>query len=149
MANYCPNCGISVDSDAAFCKNCGTALNSSYTNQNTTNNSSVNTGDILGTLVAVSLVGGLTRQLYFYNGRYFLDPYCRRPFVGPRIIGPHHPIGPRGPIGMRPHHMGGMHHGGHRGPGGFGGPRGGGPGGFGGPRGGGPGGHHGGGPRGH
>lgn len=128
MGNYCPNCGINVDNDASYCKNCGTALNGNN-NQNAYTDNSLNAGNILGTLVAVNLIGGLTRQLYFYNGRYFLDPYCRRPFIGPRIIGPHRPIPPRGHIGMGPR-PGGMHRGPggmHRGPGGFrGGPHGGG-----------------------
>lgn len=80
----------------------------------------------LGTLVAVSLLGGMTRQLYYYGGRYFLDPYCRRPFLSPHLI-----MGGHRPIGRPP--MGGMH--GPGGPhGGFGGPHGG-------PHGGGPGGH--------
>lgn len=134
MANYCPNCGTSVDTGASFCPNCGTALSGgSYTSNSTasTNNSATNAGNILGTLVAVSLIGGLTRQLYYYNGRYFLDPYCRRPFGSPHmIIGRHRPIGMRP---MHPHMGGGMRgpmrpHGGPHG-GGFhgGGPRGGGP----------------------
>ncbi len=130
MANYCPNCGTCVDSSASFCQNCGTALNgTSYGGQTASTANTTNTGNILGTLVAVSLVGGLTRQLYYYNGRYFLDPYCRRPFGSPHmILGRHRPMGMHP---MPPH--GGMHgpmhpHGGPRG-GGFhgGGPRGGGP----------------------
>lgn len=111
MANYCPSCGKSVDSDAAFCKSCGKALNGSDSNYSNNSSSSKKTSDILGTLVTVSLIGGLTKRLYFHNGRYFLDPHCRRPFVGPGIIGPHHNGGPHG--------------GPHRGPGGFGGPHGG------------------------
>lgn len=129
MANYCSNCGSKADNNASYCSNCGSPLNgtSSYASQTATTTS---TSDILGTLVAVSLVGGITRQLYYYNGRYFFDPYCRRPFVGPRIIGPHRPMGmPHGPA---PH---GMFRGAPHGPGGFGGPHGG-PGGFGGPHGG-------------
>lgn len=127
MANYCPNCGTNVNSTDSFCKNCGTALNNANVNQTTTNQSD----NILGTLVAVTLLGGITRQLYYYNGRYFLDPYCRNPFVGPRIMGPHRIIRPRGHMGMHP----GPRPGGPR----PGGPRPGGPGGFhGGPR---PGGH--------
>ncbi len=119
MANYCSNCGSSVDSNDIYCKNCGSVLNNSSSgNQNNYSNNSVNTGNILGTLVAVNLIGGLTRQLYYYNGRYFLDPYCRRPFHGPRIIGPHHPIGHPGHMGMRVPPRGG-----HGGP--HGGPRGG------------------------
>jgi hypothetical protein len=84
---------------------------------------------ILGTLVTVSLIGGLTRQLYYYGGRYFLDPYCRRPFGSPHLICGRYMGG----------HMIGGPHGGPGGPrgGGYGGP-GGGPGG---PRGG-PGGGH-------
>lgn len=127
MANYCSNCGAKIDNNASYCSSCGSPLNNTtYTNQTST----TSTNDILGTLVAVSLVGGITRQLYYYNGRYFMDPYCRRPFVGPRIIGPHRPMGmPHGPA---PH---GMFRGGpHPGPRGFGGPHG-----PGGPRGGGPG----------
>lgn len=128
MANYCPNCGRSVDAGASFCSNCGAALNgntnaqgSAYTSPSPAASAA---GGILGTLVAVSLIGGLTRRLYYYGGRYYLDPYCRRPFMdmhriigGPRFIGGPHG-GPRGPMGLggpgRP-----------MGPGGHGGPRGG------------------------
>lgn len=136
MANYCPNCGASVNSGASFCSNCGAALNGgSYSGESTAsaNNNSANTGNILGTLVAVSLLGGLTRQLYYYNGRYFLDPYCRRPFGSPHmIVGRHRPMGMRpmmpphaGPHGPMSPHGGGFHGGPHGG--GFhgGGPRGG------------------------
>lgn len=108
MANYCPNCGTNVNNNAAFCQNCGNALNnSSYTNQQNTynnNTSNSNIGNIIVTLVTVSLLGGMTRQLYYYRGRYFLDPHCRQPFVGPRIIGHHRPIG------MIPPRIGGMPH---------------------------------------
>ncbi len=135
MANYCPNCGTNVDNSASYCPNCGTMLNASYTNTTASaNTTSTSTGDILGTLVAVSLIGGLTRQLYYYNGRYFLDPYCRRPFGSPHMI-----LGRPRPMGMHPMPP-------HGGPRGFGGSRG-----FGGPHGGGPrggGGPHGSGPRG-
>ncbi len=116
MANYCSNCGNSVSSSASFCSNCGVSLNqdSSTSGINSSSNTTTsNGGNILGTLVAVSLFGGITRQLYYYNGRYFLDPYCRNPFIGPRILGHHrpmggifhHPVGPRG--GMRGGHRGG------------------------------------------
>ncbi len=133
MANYCPNCGNQVNNGDMYCSNCGNSLSgsTSYSSSNTATSTS-GAGDILGTLVAVSLVGGLTRELYFHNGRYFLDPYCRRPFRGARIIG-HHPMhppihhtprmgGPRGGFGS-PHGMGGPHGGAPRG--GMGGPRGG------------------------
>lgn len=130
MANYCPNCGQSVDSAASFCPSCGAALNGGSNTYNNTNAGYSNTAGnafsaasgILGTLVAVSLVGGLTRQLYYYGGRYFLDPYCRRPFASPHLImGPHRMIRPMGPVGgFRPPMGGGFH-----GP--MGGPRGGGP----------------------
>lgn len=98
MANYCPNCGNQVNNGDMYCSNCGNSLSgaTNYSNSNIAMSSGA--GDILGTLVVVSLVGGLTRELYFHNGRYFLDPYCRRPFRGARIIG-HHP--------MRPPMMGG------------------------------------------
>jgi hypothetical protein len=71
-------------------------------------------------LVTVSLIGGLTRRLYYYGGRYFLDPYCRRPYGSPHLI-----CG--GPMGG-PHGgpMGGPHGGPGGGHGGPGGPRGGG-----------------------
>lgn len=116
---YCPNCGSNVGS-GNFCSMCGASLNSNATNTNTTSTAS----NILGTVVAVSLLSGLTRQLYWHNGMYYYDPYCRRPFpmnmvmpgfrMGPRRIGGFAPPGP-GPGGIRrpgpgPH-------------GGFGGPR--------------------------
>ncbi len=130
MANYCSNCGNSVESSATYCSNCGTALNGGPSISNSTGNNSGSAtsaaGTILGTLVTVSLLGGLTRQLYYYNGRYFLDPYCRNPFVGPRILGhrrhmmgmhrgPMHPRGGfGGPHGGGGHHGGGGPRGGHR-----------------------------------
>lgn len=98
MANYCPNCGQCVGDGAAYCSACGTALNGNATASAANGNSAASTaGTVLGTLVAVNLIGGLTRQLYFYNGRYFLDPYCRRPFGSPHMI-----VGRHRPIGMRP-----------------------------------------------
>ena len=118
---YCKNCGKEINGDANFCPYCGCSIksttNQSYNESNY--NSNVNTTNaILGTLVTVVLLGGIRRQLYYWNGRYFLDPYCLRPFGFPRrIIG-----GPFGPY-RGPHHIGG------HGPGGFGGH---GPGGFGG-----------------
>lgn len=110
MANYCPNCGNQVNNGDSFCSNCGMALGGGTGYTNTQNSSSTSAGDILGTLVAVSLVGGLTRELYFHNGRYFLDPYCRRPFRGARILG-HHPMHhPMHHPPMMGAHHGGMHH---------------------------------------
>lgn len=118
MANYCPNCGNNVDSNASFCSNCGTALNGgANTNGNTTtaNDSSSTANKVLGTLVTVTLLGGLTRQLYYHNGRYFMDPYCRNPFMGPRIIGHHRHMGMHhGHIGPRGGFHGGGPRGGHR-----------------------------------
>ncbi|MDE7071493.1 MAG: zinc ribbon domain-containing protein [Clostridia bacterium] len=153
MANFCPHCGSGLKAGATHCSSCGAgvcATNDTAYSQSSNTYVSVDTSDIVanavGTLVAVTLVGGLTRQLYYHGGRYYHDPMCHRPFVG-RIMGPHrtihihighhapigrmHPMGggPRGPIG-RPRPLGG----GPRGP--MGGPR---------PMGGGP---HGGGPRG-
>jgi hypothetical protein len=131
MANYCPNCGQSVSVGDSYCSSCGAQLaggatnnNTAYANTNTNTTSGVNTAaGILGTLVTVSLLGGLTRQLYYYGGRYFLDPYCHRPFLSPHLIcGRHMGVYHGGPMG-----------GPHGGP--MGGPHGGGP--------------HGGGPHGH
>jgi hypothetical protein len=134
MANYCPNCGQSVSLNDSFCSSCGTQLNGGTTTNNanyaTTNtNSGLGTAaGILGTLVTVSLLGGLTRQLYYYGGRYFLDPYCHRPYMTPHLIcgrpmGMHPPMGgPHGGMGGPHGGMGGPH-GGMGGPGG--GPRGG------------------------
>jgi hypothetical protein len=132
MANFCPNCGQNVSTSDRFCAACGAQLTGDTTAAKTYTDTSVNTtatttnttSDILGTLVTVSLIGGLTRQLYYYGGRYFLDPYCHNPFMSPHLI-----CGRHMPPPMRP--MGGPH-GGPMG----GGPRGGGP--MGGPRGGGP-----------
>lgn len=139
MANFCLNCGCAMsDPYASFCPSCGAALNAAGTTYNQSTNSANYAGaaaaGALGTLVAVTLAGGLTRRLYYRGGRYFLDPMCRNPFMG-RIMGPHRPVPmrPHGPMGgprpMGPRPMG------PRGP--MGGPRGRGPGG--GPRGGGPG----------
>ncbi len=140
MANFCPNCGSQVTDKDSFCPNCGTPLTQTAGGvQYTDNTQGVSTGaaaatgaaaGALGTLVAVTLASGLTRNLYYRGGRYFLDPYCRNPFMG-AIRGPHRVIG--GPAirpaarpmggrigGARP--MGGAPRGGPRG----GGPRGGG-----------------------
>jgi hypothetical protein len=137
MANFCSNCGQAVTSSDTYCPSCGAQLNGGVSN--TANYSNANSGvatgantvsGILGTLVTVSLIGGLTRQLYYYGGRYFLDPYCHRPYGSPHLICGRPPMG--GPMGgPRGGHMGGPMGGGPRG----GGPRGGGP--MGGPRGGG------------
>lgn len=152
MANFCPNCGRQVNAGDRFCAECGTSLSGNTSNNNNTyaNNgggtaSTSGMGAILGTLVAVSLIGGITRQLYYYNGRYFYDPYCRRSFMSPHmILGRPRPCFHPGLMHRRPGHPMrppmGPHGGGPRGPMG-GGPRGGGFGGpGGGPRGGGPGG---------
>jgi len=138
MAKYCQNCGYEVPSDANFCPSCGSSLNSSnssYTKSNS-NESSSNTAEILGTLVTVGLLSGLTQQLFYRNGMYYYDRYCMRPYPM-HLIHSYWHHGPRpmpggfGP-GFRP---GGMMRGGA--PRGFGGPHGGGHGGgFGGPRGG-------------
>ncbi len=134
MANFCPNCGNSVSSSDAYCPNCGCALNASGTaaSSGTTSGSSTGSGvakGVVGTLVAVTLLNGLTRNLYYYGGRYYMDPYCRNPYMG-GIIGRPRPIGgprPHGPmIGGPRGGMGGPHGGPH---GGMGGPHGGGPGG--------------------
>lgn len=126
---YCPNCGNNIGT-ANFCSNCGAQANGS-TNQtnynNTTSQSSV--GNILGTLVTVGLLSGLTQQLFYYNGMYYYDRFCRRPFPMGLIGIPHHRMPMHRPMGM----MGGPR--GH-----IGGPMGGLRGGHGGPRGGGHGG---------
>lgn len=154
MANFCPNCGSSVNPNVMFCPVCGTALsgvsNTQYNNnqnynygyQHPVDNTSSTIGTVLGTLVAVNLIGGLTRQLYYYGGRYYYDPYCRCPFMDMhRIMGRPRPmLRPmfgRPPMGPPPMHRPPM--GGHRPPMGrppmggprppMGGPRGGGPGG--------------------
>ncbi len=143
MANFCPHCGSGLKAGATHCSSCGAGVCATDTAYSQPSNSyvNVNTSDIVadavGTLVAVTLVGGLTRQLYYHGGRYYHDPMCHRPFVG-RIMGPHRPIhihiGHHAPIG-RMHPMGG----GPRGPIGRSRPLGGGPRGpmGGGPRGGG------------
>lgn len=113
MANYCPNCGNQVNNGDMYCSNCGNSLSGGA---NYTNTSTSTAGDIVGTLVAVSLASGITRELYFHHGRYFLDPYCRHPFGGPRVLG-------HCPMGMHPPRMHGPRGGAPRG--GFGGPRGG------------------------
>ena len=137
MANFCPYCGSGLKAGATHCSSCGagvSATNNSTNTQSTTvninNNASSAVADTVGTLVAVTLAGGLTRQLYYHCGRYYHDPMCHRPFVG-SIIGPprhiHIHVGPHRPMG-RPHPMPG---GPHRPIGGphpmGGGPRGGGP----------------------
>lgn len=140
MANYCPNCGSSI-SGANYCPNCGAQINADGTAYGASTGSAASSAgtvaaSVLGTLVTVSLVNGLTRRLYYYGGRYFLDPYCRRPFGSPHMImGGPRPV--HGGMGMAPRGGGmrGPGGGGMRGPGG--GPRGGGMGG----------GHRGGGPR--
>ena len=100
MANFCPNCGSALSNpNAQYCPVCRAAIYQStttYVNPAPTAYNTVNTVNAaLGTLVAVTLAGGITRRLYYRGGRYFIDPMCRNPFVG-RIMGPHH-IVPRPP----------------------------------------------------
>ena len=129
MANFCPYCGSGLKAGATHCSSCGAGV--CATNDAKTNTSDSVVGAVVGTLVAVTLAGGLTRQLYYHRGRYFIDPMCHNPFGG-RIIGPHRPIhihighhtsigrmhpiggGPRGPLG-RPRPIGGPRGGGPRG----------------------------------
>ena len=97
MANFCPHCVSGLKAGATHCSSGGAGVCSTDTAYSQPSNSyvNVNTSDIVadavGTLVAVTLVGGLTRQLYYHGGRYYHDPMCHRPFVG-RIMGPHRPI---------------------------------------------------------
>lgn len=101
MANFCSNCGSSVREDMTFCPSCGHALrkssgaSASYTDTASYETAQPQSSGIdaasaavgaLGTLVAVNLIGGLTRQLYYRGGRYYLDPYCMRPFGNPHLI---------------------------------------------------------------
>lgn len=121
MANFCPNCGSAVNQTDTFCPTCGSAIVGSTSGlpagvpintppptrqyyqsvppvQSTASN-------ILGTLVAVNLINGLTRQLYYYGGRYYLDPYCRNPFLQMgMIVGRHRRIYRRHPIMPPPPH---------------------------------------------
>lgn len=143
MANFCSNCGSSVREDMTFCPSCGHALRKTSASASYTDTASYETAQpqssgidaasaavgALGTLVAVNLIGGLTQQLYYRGGRYYFDPYCRRPFgnphliLGRRMLGrPFMPPPPPRPMMHRPP-MGGFRPpmGGPRGP--FGGPR--------------------------
>lgn len=128
---FCPNCGSQVNGN--FCSNCGCNVNGGSTNCNNTTSSGSTAGNVLGTLVTVGLLSGLTQQLYYMNGMYYYDRFCRRPFPMSMIGIPHHRMHMR-PMGMRPMPgprgpMGGGHIGGPRGPmggGHMGGPRGGG-----------------------
>lgn len=101
MANFCPACGSSLTNQAVnYCPYCGAQINASQTTATYSNGNDLS--NVLGTLVTVSLIGGLTRQLYYYGGRYFLDPYCRRPYGMPHRILHYHPVPPRRFGGPRP-----------------------------------------------
>lgn len=83
--NFCPNCGSKLTS-GNFCSSCGANL--TQTTQGNMNNSRNNiAGNLLGTLVTVSLVNGLTKNLYLNNGNYYYDKQCRRPFNSAMILG--------------------------------------------------------------
>lgn len=116
---FCPNCGSQVNGN--FCSNCGCNVNGGSTNCNNAASSGSTAGNVLGTLVTVGLLSGLTQQLYYMNGMYYYDRFCRRPFPMSMIGIPHHRMhmrpmpGPRGPMGGG--HIGGPRGGGH-GPGG-------------------------------
>ncbi|MDE7301641.1 MAG: zinc ribbon domain-containing protein, partial [Clostridia bacterium] len=91
MANFCPNCGSTLtDTTANYCPYCGAQINAAQTTASYSDNGDLT--NVLGTLVTVSLVGGLTRQLYYYGGRYFIDPYCRHPYGFPHRILHYHPV---------------------------------------------------------
>lgn len=135
---FCPNCGSQVNGN--FCSNCGANVNGNTTNYNNTQSAGSTAAGVVGTLVTVGLLSGLTQQLYYMNGVYYYDRFCRRPFPMGMIGIPHHRMGIHRPMGMRPmpgprgpmgspRGIGGPHGGGH-----IGGPRGGGGRGPGGPR---------------
>lgn len=69
---FCTNCGEKVLENDKFCTNCGFKINKE--NQNVANN------NILPLLVLVTLMNGLTRQLYFFNNCYYEDKNCNTIF---------------------------------------------------------------------
>ena len=80
--NFCSNCGAKCNTNANFCSNCGMALNA-QSPQRVTNNSmrnNLNSDSLLGTLVTVQLINGLTKNLYEKNGDYYSDQACHHKF---------------------------------------------------------------------
>ena len=82
--NFCPNCGSKCLIKANFCSNCGNSLNGTMQQQESLANNNFHTGvgnnSLLGTMVTVQLVNGLTKNLYEQNGNYFTDKACRHQF---------------------------------------------------------------------
>lgn len=86
--NFCPNCGNKITSNTNFCTSCGANLG-----QNTQSGFGLGLGmnnnlakNILGTLVTVTLVNGLTKKLYQKDGNFFYDAKCSRPYNSAMIL---------------------------------------------------------------
>ena len=90
--NFCPNCGAKRTQKANFCSNCGFAFNQNVESPSQVNNN-VNVvgagmgGNLLGTLVTLQLMNGLTQNAYERNGNYYSDPNCRRKINPATIMG--------------------------------------------------------------
>lgn len=87
--NFCSNCGAKRTMKANFCSNCGTAFNSGVSNQQSFSNNNENqnfgSNSMLGTLVTVQLLNGLTQNLYQRDGKYYQDQGCNHE-VNPAMI---------------------------------------------------------------
>jgi len=76
--NFCSNCGAKNTLKANFCSNCGSALSNNTVNNKQSSNNIFNSSSnsILGTLVSLQLLNGLTKNAYEKNGNYYSDKGC-------------------------------------------------------------------------
>lgn len=88
MSNFCTVCGSRLNGKVNFCGNCGASVGNQNTNSfnNFNNANSMNQNNILGTLVTVSLINGLTKNLYLKDDKYYTDAQCRHPFMNTAMI---------------------------------------------------------------
>lgn len=100
--NFCILCGTKLNDN--ICPNCGTNYNEDNNKQNETVISNNTTGfqnqtnkvsnilnrgvgkNILGALVTVALLNGLTKKLYKKDGNYYTDKNCNNLFDASQIL---------------------------------------------------------------
>lgn len=88
--NYCSNCGFKCGKAANFCANCGMSLTgASQQGSIINNNANIGSGSnsLLGTLVTVQLINGMTKNLYENNGNYYTDKACKHQYNPAMIMG--------------------------------------------------------------
>lgn len=85
--NFCPNCGSQMPANTNFCPNCGANFSTGFQQGGILGNGANTARNLLGTLVTVSLVNGLTKKLYQRGNNYYYDQNCTRPFNSAMILG--------------------------------------------------------------